>query len=142
MTRLEHESKEVKHSRYLRHREYYVRKARERYWTNPEKTRAYQTMLYWKYRERKRKQQKATYDKNRRKILLQNKFSRWGIDYRVIKLKCTRCGFDDFRGLRAHHKLPRSSGGKEEISNLEILCANCHAIHHFMEGNREKVYSC
>ena len=38
---------------------------------------------------------------------------------------CVRCGSTYY--LAAHHKLPRSEGGPDHPSNLEALCASCHA---------------
>ena len=58
-------------------------------------------------------------------------------------LSCARCGFDDYRALQFHHNGDKEgniatmmSGGasldtiKKEASKCEVLCANCHQIHH------------
>lgn len=48
-------------------------------------------------------------------------------------LTCKECGFvgklnNGVYGnpLVAHHILPRSKGGKDELSNLETMCRKCH----------------
>jgi 5-methylcytosine-specific restriction endonuclease McrA len=38
---------------------------------------------------------------------------------------CVTCGSTHY--LAAHHKIPRSDGGLDHPSNLEALCASCHA---------------
>ena len=61
-------------------------------------------------------------------------------------LKCNRCGFDDYRALQFHHHRDKEhnisnmikSGWnlisiQEEAKKCEVLCANCHQIHHFEE---------
>jgi len=58
-------------------------------------------------------------------------------------LQCNRCGFDDFRALQFHHERDKEhniaamlkSGFaleniKQEAKKCEVLCANCHQIHH------------
>lgn len=59
-------------------------------------------------------------------------------------LKCNRCGFDDYRALQFHHDgddKEHNIGSmiargfsleniKKEASKCEVLCANCHQIHH------------
>ena len=58
-------------------------------------------------------------------------------------LKCNRCGFDDYRALQFHHHSDKEgnisnmmhSGYsiqklEEEAAKCEVLCANCHQIHH------------
>ena len=42
---------------------------------------------------------------------------------------CTRCGADD-RTLQAHHVVPRSAGGPDELENLITLCRPCHGVVH------------
>ena len=46
--------------------------------------------------------------------------------------RCARCGLA--KRLHVHHKTPRSRGGTDDHSNLEVLCAGpsgCHAREHF-----------
>lgn len=44
--------------------------------------------------------------------------------------QCERCGNSDLRVLVKHHVLPRFMGGDDDISNLQVLCQNCHKIVH------------
>lgn len=63
---------------------------------------------------------------------------------------CKRCGTTDIRVLQFHHRDPKTK--KDGISSLvsrgaaipmiaaeigkcDVLCANCHAIHHHEERN-------
>lgn len=63
-------------------------------------------------------------------------------DYRVKALRnypavCMRCGFDKF--VVVHHKDRDRSNN--DLSNLEILCPNCHAIEHWSGATSEiKIY--
>lgn len=58
-----------------------------------------------------------------------------GNDYRAIAFKyhphlCNRCGYDlNEVALVVHHKDYNHSNN--DISNLEIICSNCHAIEHW-----------
>jgi len=46
--------------------------------------------------------------------------------------KCEECAYSVVPGiLHVHHKIPRAKGGTNELSNLQLLCPNCHAIKHF-----------
>ena len=58
-------------------------------------------------------------------------------------LICNRCGFDDYRAFQFHHTGEKEhniadmlrngyplSKIKEEAKKCEVLCANCHQIHH------------
>ncbi len=54
-------------------------------------------------------------------------------DYRAKALRelphvCVRCSFSNVNALEVHHKDKNRSNN--DISNLEILCANCHSIEH------------
>ena len=59
--------------------------------------------------------------------------------------ECERCGFDDVRALQWHHTIPLEGNREEHIKlnnagrakakehydkYCELLCANCHSIHH------------
>ena len=43
---------------------------------------------------------------------------------------CERCDMNNYTILQVHHKKERHKGGSDRISNLELLCPNCHATHH------------
>jgi hypothetical protein len=58
-------------------------------------------------------------------------------------LKCNRCEFDDHRALQFHHEGEKEHNVadmlrwgffleniKKEAQKCEVLCANCHQIHH------------
>ena len=45
--------------------------------------------------------------------------------------QCERCGYSNIRIINLHHKLPKSKGGNDNHSNLELLCPNCHAEEHY-----------
>ncbi len=57
-----------------------------------------------------------------------------GVVYRNKALKeygykCQRCGYDDNKAaIVVHHK--DHNRDNNDITNLEVLCANCHTIHH------------
>ncbi|MXV62469.1 HNH endonuclease [Natronorubrum sp. JWXQ-INN-674] len=42
---------------------------------------------------------------------------------------CRRCGADD-RTLQAHHIVPRSAGGPDDLENLITVCRPCHGVIH------------
>lgn len=53
--------------------------------------------------------------------------------YRARALKhyrpiCNRCGYSNLLALEVHHK--DRNRENNEISNLEVLCANCHTLEH------------
>lgn len=43
---------------------------------------------------------------------------------------CERCQENNYAILQIHHKVERYRGGTDDVSNLELLCPNCHAAHH------------
>lgn len=43
---------------------------------------------------------------------------------------CERCGEENYAILQVHHKVERYRGGTDTLTNLELLCPNCHARHH------------
>lgn len=62
------------------------------------------------------------------------------------KAECALCGVDDFRALQFHHRgdkekdVSNTRGWSEkriekEIAKCDIICANCHMIHHYNERN-------
>ena len=55
------------------------------------------------------------------------------IDYRSLAFsayepKCSECGFINILALDVHHK--DENRNNNDITNLQILCANCHTIKH------------
>ena len=44
---------------------------------------------------------------------------------------CERCNNNNYAILQIHHKKERYRGGTDDISNLELLCPNCHTTHHY-----------
>ncbi|HEX5870311.1 MAG TPA: HNH endonuclease [Longimicrobium sp.] len=47
--------------------------------------------------------------------------------YQEASSRCSFCDVDDIRLLEIHHIEPRSKGGSNELSNLILVCRNCHA---------------
>lgn len=44
---------------------------------------------------------------------------------------CQLCGFSNIKILQVHQVVPQSKGGTDELSNLLLVCPNCHAeVHH------------
>lgn len=54
---------------------------------------------------------------------------------------CERCRESNYAILQVHHKIERYKGGTDQMSNLELLCPNCHATHHLGSSlyNQKKV---
>jgi len=44
---------------------------------------------------------------------------------------CERCKHDNYAILQVHHKMEKFRGGTDRITNLELLCPNCHTAHHY-----------
>lgn len=45
--------------------------------------------------------------------------------------KCERCNYDKYEILQVHHK--DKNRNNNQISNLELICPNCHFEKHFLE---------
>ncbi len=43
---------------------------------------------------------------------------------------CEKCKMTNYTILQTHHKVERANGGTDNMSNLELLCPNCHMTHH------------
>ncbi len=51
---------------------------------------------------------------------------------------CERCGFDEHEAaIIVHHK--DRNRNNNDISNLEVLCANCHAIEHWGDNDIKNI---
>lgn len=48
---------------------------------------------------------------------------------------CHECGWDK-GSCEAHHRKPRSEGGKSTLRNAIILCPNCHSLKHINSKRR------
>lgn len=49
--------------------------------------------------------------------------------------KCEKCGFDKVPEiLELHHIVRRCDGGSNDLTNLKILCPNCHRTTHLNNG--------
>lgn len=85
-----------------------------------------------------------TKSKKPRRINIRNKYK----EYKK-NLSCSRCGFTDYRALQFHHKsdnksfnIASSINGSHgwnkilnEMQKCEVLCANCHQIEHYNDGD-------
>ena len=134
--------------------------AKRRYWANieesrkqnrekkkalydktPEKFRAQARALYWKDVERNREKNRQQAKKHNHKRALKNRARRWEKRIAIIQKlggKCAECGFDNPLALTFHHL-----NGKDwrydwinnnfDVSELKLLCHNCHNILHITE---------
>ncbi len=104
-------------------------------WTDSKKQRKYEKQWNIDNRDRRNEINRET----------KRRLRTWFIDLKK-KFSCERCGFSDYRALQFHHKNPaekymavtsmvsRAVGRNRilsEIAKCEVLCANCHQIHHF-----------
>lgn len=108
---------------------------------NADKMKAYRRKWYAENKTAEREKAKVR-QSGRRKTL-----KKWFREYKST-LSCNRCGFKHPAALDFHHKDPStkkftigaelSSFSKEilleEISKCEVICANCHRIHHYEEN--------
>jgi predicted nucleic acid-binding Zn ribbon protein len=47
---------------------------------------------------------------------------------------CERCGFNKYGILQVHHK--NRNNKENELSNLELICPNCHYEDHYLFGKK------
>lgn len=52
--------------------------------------------------------------------------------FKAYPHKCNACSYDNVLALEVHHK--DRDRGNNKLSNLEILCCNCHTIEHKLNG--------
>lgn len=51
--------------------------------------------------------------------------------YTIYGINCAWCGWGTFAEiLQAHHIIPVASGGRTNLTNLILLCPNCHKAAH------------
>lgn len=83
----------------------------------------------------------ATSDNESIVALGQRSDRRLARDWRVVdnakkgKKFCEHCAWRAPAGsmiLHAHHVVPLSCGGADDVGNILVLCPNCHAIAHFV----------
>jgi 5-methylcytosine-specific restriction endonuclease McrA len=44
---------------------------------------------------------------------------------------CEVCGYNNMRILQVHHIKEKKNGGTDELTNLQLLCPNCHFTIHY-----------
>lgn len=44
---------------------------------------------------------------------------------------CEICGYDNVKILQVHHIKEKKNGGTDELTNLQLLCPNCHFTIHY-----------
>jgi 5-methylcytosine-specific restriction endonuclease McrA len=69
---------------------------------------------------------KALYKKrNKEKVNAYHRLHRWGDTGSLLtNAKCRNCG--TIENLSINHIIPRMVGGKNKISNYEVLCRSCN----------------
>lgn len=102
-----------------------------------------------KHKEYSRKYYEANKEKVKAKAAETKKRQRAAFADFKATLKCNRCGFNHPAALDFHHTDPTikesivsnliSNGcytrAKLEMDKCEVLCANCHRLHHYNEKN-------
>jgi len=49
---------------------------------------------------------------------------------------CEYCKYDNVNILQVHHIIERSNGGSNDMSNLLLLCPNCHYTIHYGDSRK------
>lgn len=115
---------------------------KEWYLDNKERMRELRKKWYEKNKQTERDKAKIRQSKRRKD------FNDWYYEYKKT-LSCIKCGFSHPAALDFHHKnkneknfdpsRARDYTNKkkflEETNKCEVLCANCHRIHHYNEMN-------
>lgn len=52
--------------------------------------------------------------------------------------KCNRCDFNVIEVIEIHHILEQCNNGSDDPDNLELLCPNCHALHHYLTKSKKE----
>lgn len=106
-----------------------------------EQVKAWNRNYYLKNKDKRKDQ----YNKTRNEVI------QWFRDYKA-SLKCKECGFNHPAALSFHHRNGEEKLGEvsviaweaskkkllEEIKKCDVLCHNCHAIHHYNERENGK----
>ena len=107
-------------------------------------------------KEYMREYQKNWYKQNRQKVMEQSNsyrknIKKWFAEEIVAKASCKNCGFNHPGALEFHHRDPSSKDNAiadmiatkrskeailKEIDKCDVLCANCHRIHHYEERKK------
>jgi len=107
---------------------------------NKDKMKEYRRM--WYHKNKQEEQKKARHRQKSRR----SNIKEWLDNYKAT-LKCERCGFSHPAALDFHHRdsstkeftigsrrtLPSNTKTLKEIEKCEVLCSNCHRIHHYEE---------
>lgn len=105
-----------------------------------EQTKEWNRTYYLKNKEKRR----AQYNRTRKEI------AEWFREYKKT-LSCKICGFAHPTALSFHHRKGEKKLGEvsvmawdgarkkleNEIAKCDVLCHNCHAIHHYDERNKD-----
>ena len=62
-----------------------------------------------------------------------------GLKRRLIAQRgvvCEPCSYPNTNILVVHHRIRRCDGGSDDLSNLELICPNCHAEIHYADKQK------
>ena len=51
--------------------------------------------------------------------------------------RCEICDYDNTNILQAHHIVKRANDGTDDLTNLKLLCPNCHCTIHLGDSRKE-----